>query len=163
MRRLYAPNNFSGLQSRSLNWQRRSKARDGASDRQPERCVGMLCLLTHRINTGMPTIFTRRAFCRSCRRLRSFGGSRLSTGRNSKNKIKRSQPAAAPTKITSAAPPHHSGRLSGRRAVAVDLDPPAPSGGRVEVFSRGWARSAVRRSRTHREEVVAQQTVGDAP
>src|SRR5471032_2957626 len=43
------------------------------------------------------------------------------------------------------------------------LDLPAPSGGRVEVFIWGWARSAVRRSRTHREEVVAKQTVGDAP
>ncbi|EXF94976.1 hypothetical protein HK44_028420 [Pseudomonas fluorescens HK44] len=40
---------------------------------------------------------------------------------------------------------------------------PPLSEGRVEVFIRGWARSAVRRSRTHREEVVAQQTVGDAP
>ena len=49
------------------------------------------------------------------------------------------------------------------RLQAFDFDPPAPSGGRVEVFSWGQARSAVRRSRTHREEVVAKQTVGDAP
>jgi hypothetical protein len=33
----------------------------------------------------------------------------------------------------------------------------------VQVFIRGVARSAVRRTRTHREEVVAKQTGGDAP
>ncbi|APC17637.1 hypothetical protein BLL42_18590 [Pseudomonas frederiksbergensis] len=43
------------------------------------------------------------------------------------------------------------------------FDLPAPSEGRAQVFIRGLARSAVRRSRTHREEVVAKQTVGDAP
>ncbi|AHZ72855.1 hypothetical protein OU5_5776 [Pseudomonas mandelii JR-1] len=46
---------------------------------------------------------------------------------------------------------------------AFDLDLPAPSGGRVEAFIWGWARSAVRRSRTHREEVEAKPTGGDAP
>jgi hypothetical protein len=35
-------------------------------------------------------------------------------------------------------------------ALAFDLDPPAPSGGLVPVFIWGLARSAVRRSRTHR-------------
>jgi hypothetical protein len=46
---------------------------------------------------------------------------------------------------------------------AFDLDLLAPSGGRVEAFIWGWARSAVRRSRTHREEVEAKPTGGDAP
>jgi len=53
--------------------------------------------------------------------------------------------------------------VSSPAALDLDLDPPAPSGGLVPAFIRGWARSAVRRSRTHREEVEAKPTGGDAP
>ena len=58
---------------------------------------------------------------------------------------------------------HHStGRALARLQLLILLCPPLREA-EWRCSAGGWARSAVRRSRTHREEVVAKQTVGDAP
>src|SRR5476651_696730 len=58
--------------------------------------------------------------------------------------------------------PHHSLGRALARLLLILLYPPLREA-EWRCSSGGWARSAVRRSRTHREEVVAKQTVGDAP
>src|SRR5689334_18157535 len=57
-----------GFQARSLNWQRRTQARERTSDGQPENIVGSFCTCA----TSVKHPELKYALCRSCRRLRSF-------------------------------------------------------------------------------------------
>jgi hypothetical protein len=57
---------------------------------------------------------------------------------------------------------HSSGRALARLQLLILIHPP-PREAEWRCSSGGWARSAVRRSRTHREEVEAKPTGGDAP
>ncbi|MDR6607731.1 hypothetical protein J2X87_002802 [Pseudomonas synxantha] len=57
---------------------------------------------------------------------------------------------------------HSSGRALARLQLLILIHPP-PRQAEWRRSSGGWARSAVRRSRTHREEVEAKPTGGDAP
>src|SRR5471030_1300110 len=58
--------------------------------------------------------------------------------------------------------PHHSLGRALARLLLILLYPPLREA-EWRCSSGGWARSAVRRSCTHREEVEAKPTVGDAP
>ena len=78
-------------------------------------------------------------------------------------KIAASFHSTAPTGDGGTPALHHStGRALARQQLLILICPPLWEA-EWRCSSGGQARSAVRRSRTHREEVVAKQTVGDAP
>jgi hypothetical protein len=72
------------------------------------------------------------------------------------------RPAPTIDRRTRFAPHHSTGRAVARLQLLILIHPPLRQA-EWRRSSRGQARSAVRRSRTHREEVVAKQTGGDAP